>query len=487
MRSRLLTTMITVLIAVGCLLGIPLSVVAWWWVSDNAHEELDNRLKVIADQLIRQEGADGTLTPDAVDRESFELLLPPNGRLVVTYPDGQGVVHRTIVGKPIDGPAVTESIGLGGAGAISLSIPRSEVRDDQVTAAGTVVLVVVASILGGSLVAAVSAGRIVDPLTDLADRAATLARADFRTKWKMYGIAELDRVSRALADANTAQALRLEREREIAGDASHQLRSRLTAIQLRLEELTLHDDPAVVAEAEAALDQVDRLATELDELVEASRADESEPHIVDVGEMMTTLVEDFRQAYEAQGRELTVSFDGSPQALTTQPGRLREAVSVLVDNALQHGRGTCRINVSTLQSGDLVRITVSDEGEGVPDEISAHIFRRGFSAGRGGAGRSGVGLSLARALIEADGGRLELTVRRPPVFAIVVPSRYVRGYDDAAEGAEENSGLPVPGADTGTLDADSGAADTGSAGGSTTPGPDTPGPDGLRRDRVPHR
>ncbi|MDH3005517.1 sensor histidine kinase [Gordonia alkanivorans] len=440
MRRRLLTTMIAVLFAVGCLLGIPLSVVAWWWVADNAHQDLDNRLKIIADQLIREEGADGRIPRDSVNRESFELLLPPNGRLTITYPDLEGTSQRMVVGADIGGPRLSESIGLGAAGTLTLSIPRDEVRDDQLTATGIVLLVVLTSVIGGSVVAAVTAGRIVDPLTDLADRAATLGRADFRTEWKMYGIAELDRVSRALADANTAQALRLEREREIAGDASHQLRSRLTAIQLRLEELTLHDDPAVVTEAEAALDQVERLATELDELVEASRADEPAPHFIDVGEMLTTLVEDFRHAFEAQGRQLTVEVDGAPQALTSQSGRLREAVSVLVDNALQHGRGMCRIDVSTLQAGELVRITVADEGEGVADEISAHIFRRGFSAGkRPGAGRSGVGLSLARALIEADGGRLELTVRRPPVFAIVVPARYASGYGEEP-GEQEDPG-----------------------------------------------
>lgn len=456
MRRRLLTTMTAVLIAVGALLGIPLSVVAWWWVADNAHQALDNRLKIIADQLIRQEGADGRIPSEAVNRQSFELLLPPDGQLTITYPDLGGVDRRMVVGADIDGPRLSESIGLGTAGTLTLSIPRNEVRDDQMTAAGVVLLVVVASVIGGSVVAAVSAGRIVDPLTDLADRAATLGRADFRTEWKMYGIAELDRVSRALADANTAQALRLEREREIAGDASHQLRSRLTAIQLRLDELALHDDPAVVSEAEAALDQVERLATDLDELVEASRADEPEPHFIDVGDMLATLVEDFRHAFEAQGRQLTAVVAGAPQALTSQSGRLREAVSVLVDNALQHGRGTCRIEVSTLQAGELVRITVADEGDGVADEISAHIFRRGFSAGkRPGAGRSGVGLSLARALIEADGGRLELTVRRPPVFAIVVPARYASGYGE--EPNEQDDQGP-------------GGTDT-----------------DVRRDRVPHR
>ncbi|MBD0863758.1 ATP-binding protein [Gordonia sp. zg691] len=462
MRQRLLLTMITVLLAVGALLGIPLSVIAWWWVADNAHQDLDNRLKVIADQLIRQEGADGRIPPEALDRAAFELLLPPDGRLTVTYPDLTGFEHRTVVGAEIGGPRVSESIALGGAGTLTLSIPREGVRNDQATAAAIVASVVMASIIGGAVVATVSAGRIVDPLTDLADRAATMGRGDFRTKWKMYGITELDRVSRALADANTELALRLEREREVAGDASHQLRSRLTAIQLRLEELTLHDDPAVVTEAEAALDQVERLSTELDELVAAARADEASPEFIDVTEMLTTLVGDFRHAFEAQGRELSVSFDGAPHALTSKPGRLREAVSVLVDNALHHGRGTCRIQVGTLPAGDLVRITVSDEGDGVADEIAAHIFRRGFSASlRSGTGRSGVGLSLARALIESDGGRLELTHRRPPVFAIVVPARLVSG---GGSFAGSDPGSLEPGADD----------DTG------------PNPE-IRRDRVPHR
>ncbi|AFR48421.1 MULTISPECIES: sensor histidine kinase [Gordonia] len=465
MRRRLLTTTIAVLLAVGGLLGIPLSVVAWWWVAENAHQDLDNRLKIVADQLIRQEGADGRIPPESLDRDAFELLLPPNGRLTVTFPDPTGTPQRTVVGAEIDGSRLSESIALGAAGTLTLSIPRDEVRNDQFTAASIVAIIVVASVIGGTVVAAVTAGRIVDPLTDLANRAATMGRGDFRTQWKMYGIAELDRVSRALADANAELALRLEREREVAGDASHQLRSRLTAIQLRLEELTLHDDPAVVTEAEAALDQIERLACELDDLVEASRADEPAPVFVDVSGMLTTLVGDFRQVFEARGRELVVTFDGVPHALTSNPGRLREAVSVLVDNALHHGRGTCRIHVGTLPAGDLVRITVADEGDGVADEIAAHIFRRGFSGGgRPGAGRSGVGLSLARALIESDGGRLELTVRRPPVFAIVVPARLVtgrehfgtdRGDTELAVGIDEKSGR---------------SADS-----------------GVRRDRVPHR
>lgn len=59
-------------------------------------------------------------------------------------------------------------------------------------------------------------------------------------------------------------------------------------------------------------------------------------------------------------------------------------------------------------------VEVSDEGEGVSDDLVPHIFERGFS----GRGSTGVGLALARALAEADGGRLELQRRRPALFAM---------------------------------------------------------------------
>ncbi|MFT4126532.1 MAG: HAMP domain-containing sensor histidine kinase [Gordonia sp. (in: high G+C Gram-positive bacteria)] len=417
MRRRILFTMIAMLMAVGALLGIPLSLVAWWWVADSAHQALDSRLKLISDQLLVADGHDTALDPRRLDAAAVRALVPTDGRLTLTYAGAGGRPAARVVGAEIVGDVMHDEIGLGDAGSLVLEIPLEEVRADQLAAVGIVGVIVIGSLIGGTVVAAVTAGRIADPLIDLAGRAAAMARGDFRSAWKTYGIDELDRVSSALGDANTEIALRLEREGEIVGDVSHQLRSRLTAIQLRLDELSLHDDPAVVAEAEAALAQVERLATELDEMVAASRDDPGRPQAIDIRDLVTTLAGDFRAAFTAQDRSLHVSFLGEPAALSARPGRLREAVSVLVDNALQHGAGTCRIHVDDL-AADVVRITVADDGDGVPDHLVPHIFRRGFSAGSG----NGVGLSLARALVEADGGRLELTRRRPPVFAVMVPS-----------------------------------------------------------------
>ena len=97
------------------------------------------------------------------------------------------------------------------------------------------------------------------------------------------------------------------------------------------------------------------------------------------------------------------------------PARLREAIGVLLDNAMRHGKGT--VTLAARDGGGTVIVEVGDAGPGVPDQLVPHVFERGFSA----AGSTGVGLALARALVEADGGRLELSKARPALFEIYLP------------------------------------------------------------------
>ncbi|MFT4085785.1 MAG: HAMP domain-containing sensor histidine kinase [Gordonia sp. (in: high G+C Gram-positive bacteria)] len=412
MRKRILKMTIASLLAVGVLLGVPLTILSWVWIADSAHQNLSERVKTISEHVLAEEAAGLLRSPDDLQLDQFHLLVPKNGQLTLTTSSGS-----RWIGVPIDGRQLSESVTLGPHATLKLSIPASTIRPSQLLAVTVVVLVIAASIAGGALVAIVIARRLTEPLTRVAGRAAAMARGDLSSAWPHYGIDELDRVSEALSDANTEIALRLEREGEIIGDVSHQLRSRLTAIGLRLDELTLHEDPAVVAEAEAGVAQVERLADELDEMVAASRQESVAVGDIDVTTVVDTLVRDFSPPFAAAGRTVSASFGASSRTVVGRPGRLREALSVLIDNALNHGGGACTVRVDELASADMVRITVADEGPGIADEIAADIFGRGFSGGA----RSGVGLSLARALVGADGGRLDLVSRRPPVFAVVVP------------------------------------------------------------------
>lgn len=430
--------MIGMVVGIGLLLGVPLMFTAWWWVDDTAHQDLDNRLERISSELLRQEGSDGTVS-GTLDRDKFRLLVPDEGLLTMNFPESTptGPEQREVgIGTDFDDQPVSESLALGEAGTLTLSIPQAQVRGRQWGAVGIVSLAVTISVIAGVVVAAVTAGRLADPLEEVAERATRMAHGDFGTAGRNYDIEELDRVSSALDAANSEITTRLEREGRIVGEVSHQLRSRLTAIRLRLDELSIHPDTAVVDEAEAALGQVERLTKDLDELISAARGEQVamlDP--VAIPEQVARVVSDFHQAFEVQGRQLTAQTAGQAAARVT-PTRLREALAVLVDNALQHGRGDVVIDTRELPGSGMIRISVSDEGPGVTDESAPHVFQRGYSEG----GSSGVGLSLARALIEADGGRLDLLHRRPPTFAIVVPRHDID--DDGVDSAQTNQAEP---------------------------------------------
>ena len=206
------------------------------------------------------------------------------------------------------------------------------------------------------------------------------------------------------------------RERDLAGDISHQLRTRLTGLRLRLEELADHPDPLVVEEVQEALEQTDRLVTVVDDLLANARSERAAgASEVVLGDELAEIEAEWGPRLAEAGRSLTVRCPRDTIVHAT-PGRLREAIGVLVENSLRHGAGPVGLTVRTATrgSGAMVVLEVSDEGPGVPEGLVAHVFDRGVST----ASSTGIGLGLARAFIEADGGRLELRRAVPPIFAI---------------------------------------------------------------------
>ena len=314
----------------------------------------------------------------------------------------------------------------------SWRLAEHSTRADQLRAVALVCLLVGLSVGVGAAIATVTARRLARPLQDVADRAARLGMGDFRLAPARYGISELDRVADRLDTSAAALAELIARERDLVGDVSHQLRSRLTALQLRLDELAAYPDPDIAEEAEAALEQAERLGAVLDDLLRATeeaRAATAEP--VELAELLGEVVADWQPQADADRRPLRLRVAEGLVARVT-PGRLREALGVLIDNALRHGAGVVTLSARWTGVGPdrMVVVEVTDGGEGVPEELAAHVFDRGIS----GASSTGVGLALARALVEADGGRLELSSARPARFAV-----YLR-----VPRSEELEGAPRP-------------------------------------------
>jgi signal transduction histidine kinase len=403
-RRRILQSTLLVVTITALVLGGPLAITTWQLVKDLTTGELTGRLEQVATRLG---------SPDAsIDVSAVELAVPAGGRLVL---EREGLPTEAIGSADVGADPVSVSLPFGPGGVLRLEEPRSIMRTQQLQVTFIVLLLVVLSVGTGAVVATVTARRLAEPLSDVADRAARLGAGDFRSAPQRHGIPELDRVSDVLDTSAAALADLVQRERELVGDVSHQLRSRLTALQLRLDELATHPDPSARREAMAALEQTEKLTAVLDELLDTARAARAAgAELQDLRESLTAVADEWRPACRAAGRTLKLRVPDGLLARVT-PTRIREAVGALVDNAIQHGGGP--VTLSARAAEHSIVVEVADSGAGVPEELVPHVFDRGVSVGSS----TGLGLALARALVEADGGRLELSRARPAMFTIFLP------------------------------------------------------------------
>jgi signal transduction histidine kinase len=278
---------------------------------------------------------------------------------------------------------------------------------------GVVVALAVVAVLAGVLVASLEARRFAEPMTQLVDRAERLGAGESQFQPLVTGIREVDRVSEVLARSGHQMTRSLASERDFASDASHQLRTPLTALLMRLEEISVTDDLDVVREeASIGITQVERLTTVVDDLLSRTRrGHEVGPPTVSLDSVIASLQREWQVAFEQAHRSVRVHGQRGLFVRAT-PAALSQVLSTLLENSLAHGRGT--VDVEARRSGPSVVVEVSDQGEGVPAAIAPHIFERSVST----AQSTGLGLALARDLAEANGGRLELIQRQPAVFAL---------------------------------------------------------------------
>ena len=264
----------------------------------------------------------------------------------------------------------------------------------------------------GVVVAIQQAKRLARPMTMLADRAERLGAGESRIQPLNSGIAEVDQVSQVLARSAQRLTRSLASERDFAADASHQLRTPLTALLMRLEEIGVTDDLEVVQEeASIAIAQVERLTRVVDDLMSRTRRGGDDPKAsVSLDSVIAALQREWQPAFEQARRSVRVHGERG-LAVQAKPVDLSQVLSTLLENSLRHGRGT--VDVHARRSGPSVVVEVSDQGEGVPAAIAPHIFERSVTTTG-----TGLGLALARDLAEANGGRLELIQAQPAIFAL---------------------------------------------------------------------
>ena len=331
---------------------------------------------------------------DAVTRRALGGLVAdasPEGRLVVAVPVARGEAVRGAVRAERSDAVVA----------------RRTHRAWLVLALGALLVLALAGALARQL-----ARRLAAPVERLAAAVRRLGAGDFGSRTQAAGVPELDDAGAALdATAERLGAL-VERERAFSADASHQLRTPLTALRLGLEGAQRRGaSPDTLA---AALVQVDRLEATIATLLAAARDTGAPGSPVDVDAVLAALDASWRGRLAAQGRPLRIVREPDLAIPLAAPGAVEQILQVLLENAGRHGRGT--VTVTVRRASGAVAFDVGDEGPGVTGDPEAVFARRGPSAGG-----EGIGLSLARALASADGGRLVLRGSGPsPVFTLVL-------------------------------------------------------------------
>lgn len=224
------------------------------------------------------------------------------------------------------------------------------------------------------------------------------------------GMADVDATTQAIVRLAGELARQRATERDFAADVSHQLRTPLTALLMRLEEIAATEDLAVIRdEAAVAVTQVERLSGVVDTLRARTKEGEEAPEI-SLDSVLAGLQREYQPAFTAARRSMRV--DGPPGlAVRCAPVDLAQILQTLIENSLAHGDG--RVTISMRGSVGTVVIEVQDEGEGIPAAIAPHIFERSVTSSG-----SGLGLGLARQLTERNSGRLELVQAQPAVFAV---------------------------------------------------------------------
>ena len=294
-------------------------------------------------------------------------------------------------------------------GAVRITFPTddldADIRRYWLLLAGVFLVGIAAVGAIGVLLARTMTG----PLQRLRRSATALGQGELSTR---VGESPGPREVQDLAGTFDAMAGRLERlvasQRDFAADASHQLRTPLAALRLRLENLRDRGAPEDQRDVDAALVEVERLSGIIDGLLVLARAESTEPPLDEIA--VADVVRDRVAAHEelAARRGVALSGDAERVRATAVPGALDQMLDNLIDNAVKASPRGSEVTVRARRAGDGVEVHVVDQGPGLSEEERRHAFDRFWRSSATGRGGSGLGLAIVDRLATASGGGAEL-------------------------------------------------------------------------------
>ncbi len=360
----------------------------------------------------------------------------PAGRSYADRPE----IHAALRGH---GEQITRSSETLGASILATSAPvLSEGRPDgavrvtqsvaAVSSAVKTAILDLAALAGVVLLLGLAAGAVVAqqiarPIRRLDRAARQVATGELDASVAVEGSSEQRSLARAFNEMTERVKRLLRGQQDFVADASHQLRTPLTGLRLRLEGMTEPGREPDPGELEAAIAEIDRLSQIVEELLVLSRAGEHElpGERVGLGDAAARAAERWRRLAEERSVALCVELERAGEAWCAAPD-LERALDALVENAVRYSPPGEGVEIVAREGA----IEVRDRGPGLEpgeeDEVFER-FRRG-SAGRQGPGGTGLGLPIARELARQWRGEVTLAAREGggTVATIILPAGVTR-------------------------------------------------------------
>jgi signal transduction histidine kinase len=451
MRRRLLASYLLLTLFVLAILELPLGVIFAGRQLDELTTEVERDAVVTAtlvedrleagkpievSDLLRRYAADtgarvvvtdakGVALADSSDRSTGQLFANrPEVARALTGRVATGTRHSVTLGADLLYVAVPVASGGVIHGTVRISYPTSTLDARVRRSWLTLAAVAAVSLLAAAGLATGLSRWVSRPLRRLQLVAAEFGRGRLEVRASGDdGPPEVRALAGAFNDTADRLAAVLASQDSFVADASHQLRSPLTALRLRLENLEAEVDGEARQDLLAATAETRRLSRTVDQLLALARADRAAgtppADVVD----LPAVLQERRTAWAALAEERHVTLvvdqaDATPPAVRATPDRLVQVLDNLLANALDAAPPGTQVvlRAATAATPGWVEVHVLDGGPGLSDEERARAFDR-FWRGQGTKvnghrlGGSGLGLPIARRLVAADGGRIELAAR----------------------------------------------------------------------------
>ena len=256
--------------------------------------------------------------------------------------------------------------------------------------------------------------RIVAPVQNLADASLSLANGNYSERVQVNGSDEIAK----LASRFNHMASQLEQvesmRRQLIGDVTHELRTPLTSIKGYMEGLVDGVLPANAETFNQIHHEADRLSRLVDDLQELSRVEAKSYSLdlrsVSVSSLVQTTLKRLSPQATAKRITLRSNLPADLEPVLADEDRITQVLVNLTANAIQYTPEDGEVLISAAQHGNEIHVSVKDSGIGIPQEHLANIFTRFYrvdkSRSRHAGGGSGIGLTIAKHIIEAHGGRI---------------------------------------------------------------------------------